>query len=299
MAVGHSYSDHHHSRPSLALREATMEAVVVGVPEQAGQSTNVSGTSWGAILAGAFVIAAIILVLLAIGAGFGLSTVSPWPGIGVSAITFAVMTAIWLVIVQWISSGIGGYVAGRLRTRWTGLHTQEVHFRDTAHGVLAWAVAAVISAAVLTSAVSGLVGSPATIASGAAQGAAQNPATTPSSYTVDSLFRSDKPDTAAAQDPRPEASRILATGLLPGHDVSNNDRIYLAHLVAARTGISQGEAQQRVDDAITKSRQTADATRKATRNLAVSIGFSMLIGAFIAGVAAKIGGHHRDVLIAR
>jgi hypothetical protein len=75
------------------------------------------------------------LLLLAIGAGFGLSTVSPWPGIGVSATTFAVMTAIWLVIVQWISSGIGGYVAGRLRTRWTGLHTQEVHFRDTAHGI--------------------------------------------------------------------------------------------------------------------------------------------------------------------
>jgi hypothetical protein len=74
---------------------------------------------------------------------------------------------------------------------------------------------------------------------------------------------------------------------------------YLAPLVAARTGISRGEAQQRVSDAITKSRQTADAARKATRNLAVCIGFSMLIGAFIAGVAAKIDGHHRDALVAR
>jgi hypothetical protein len=127
---------------------------------------------------------------------------------------------------------------------------------------------------------------------------AQNPATAPSPYTLDTLFRSDKPD-AAGQDPRPQASRILASGLLPGSDVSNDDRTYLAHLVAARTGISEGEAQQRVNDAITKSRQAADAARKATRNLAICIGFSMLIGAFIAGVAAKIGGHHRDALIAR
>jgi hypothetical protein len=275
-----------------------VDTVVVEVPSETGQSANVSGTSWGAILGGAFVIVAISLLLLAIGAGFGLSTVSPWPGVGVSATSFAVMTAIWLVIVQWVSSGIGAYVAGRLRTRWTGLHTQEGHFRDTAHGIMAWAVAAVLSAAVLTGVASGLVGTAATVASGAAQGVAQNPATTPSPYTLDTLFRSDKPD-AAGQDPRPQASRILASGLLPGSDVSNDDRTYLAHLVAARTGISEGEAEQRVNDVITKSRQAADAARKATRNLAICIGFSMLMGAFIAGVAAKIGGHHRDALIAR
>lgn len=94
----------------------------------------------GCILGDAFVIAAISLLLLAIDAGFGLSTVSPWPNSGVSATTFVVMTAIWLVIVQWLSSGIGGYVAGRLRTKWIGLHVHEVSFRDTAHGILAWAL---------------------------------------------------------------------------------------------------------------------------------------------------------------
>lgn len=272
-----------------------MAVAVAEVPGQIAQSSNLSGTSWGAIVGGAFVIAALTLLLLAIGAGFGLSTVSPWPGRGVSATTFAVMTAIWLVIVQWISAAIGGYVAGRLRTRWTGLHTHEVHFRDTAHGILAWAVAAVLSAMVLTGVASGLVGGAAT----AASGAAQNPTTTPSPYTVDSLFRSDKPDTAAGQDPRPEASHILATGLLPGREVSKEDRTYLSHLVATRTGIGQDEAQQRVNNAITNSRQSADAARKSTRNLAVCIGFSMLIGAFIAGVAAKIGGDNRDALVGR
>jgi len=275
-----------------------MAAVVVDVAGETGRTRRGSGTSWGAVLGGAFVIAAVGLMLLALGAGFGLSTVSPWPNSGISATSFVVLTAIWLVVVQWISSGFGGYVAGRLRTRSTGLHTQEHYFRDTAHGILAWAVAAVISATVLTGAASSLVGSAATIASGAAQGAAQNPTLSPAPYVVDTLFRSDKADAAAnPQASTAEASRILATGLLPGGDVSNDDKTYLAHVVAVRTGITQEEAQQRVNNAITKERQAADTARKATRNIAVCIGFSMLIGAFVAGVAAKIGGHHRDTLI--
>jgi len=276
-----------------------VDTVVVEVPGGNGQRTgSISATSWGAILGGAFVIAAISLLLLALGAGFSLSTISPWPYAGVSATTFGVISIIWLVVIQWVSSGIGGYVAGRLRTVWVGLHTDEVYFRDTAHGVMAWAVAAVVSAAVLAGAASVLTGSAATVASGA-QGAAQNnPTITPSPYIVDTLFRSDRPDaTATGQDPRPEATRILAIGLRPGGNVSDADRTYLAHVIAARTGISQGEAQQRVNDAITNARQAADTARKAARNLALVTAFSMLIGAFIAGVAAKIGGHHRDDLV--
>jgi hypothetical protein len=207
------------------------------------------------------------------------------------------MTVIWLVVVQWISSGFGGYLAGRLRTRWTGLHTDELYFRDTAHGVLAWAVAAVISAAVLAGAASVLVGSAATVASGTAQGATQNnPATTPSPYIVDTLFRTDRVE--AGQDPRPEATRILAAGLRHGSDLSDTDKTYLARLVAARTGISPEEAQKRVNEVIVNARQAADTARKSARNLALVTAFSMLIGAFIAGVAAKIGGHHRDDLVA-
>jgi hypothetical protein len=87
--------------------------------------------------------AALTLILLALGSGFGLASVSPWPSSGASVTTFTVMTAIWLIIVQWVSSGLGGYLTGRLRTKWVGVHTHEVFFRDTAHGFLAWAVAAV------------------------------------------------------------------------------------------------------------------------------------------------------------
>ena len=172
-----------------------------------GADGAASAVSWGAIIGGAFVIASIGLMLAALGSGLGLASVSPWPNSGVSATTFGVMTAIWLIVVQWISSALGGYVAGRLRTRWTGLHTDEVHFRDTAHGFLAWAVAAVITAAVLASAVSSLVGGAARGATslagsavqGAAQGASQGATQSggsvdPTAYLVDSLFRRQQPD---------------------------------------------------------------------------------------------------------
>lgn len=276
-----------------------MDAVVIEVPEETRRtSATASATSWGAVFAGAFVIAAVGILLLALGAGFGLSAASPWPGAGASATTIGVAAIIWLIVVQWVSTGIGGYLAGRLRTRWVGLHTDESYFRDTAHGVLAWAVAAAFSMTILAAAL-GLAGTAATMPSGAAQrGSETNVATAPSAYVVDTLFRTDHPAaSAAAQDLRPEATRILATALLPGANVSAPDRSYLTSLIVAHTGVSQAEAQKRVDDAIAKERQAADTARKAARNLSLMIGFSMLIGAFIAGVAAKIGGHHRDDLI--
>lgn len=275
-----------------------VDAVVVEVPDAPGRAGGPrSATSWGAILGGAFVIAAVGLLLLALGTGFSLSTISPWPYASGSTTTFTVVTAIWLLIVQWLSSGVGGYIAGRLRTRATGLHSEEVYFRDTAHGVLAWAVAAAITGFVLAGVASTLLGG---AAAGAATGAAQNPTTTPSGYLVDTLFRTDRvgPGTAV-QDPRTEATRIIATGLRPGHDVSADDKAYLSRLVAARTGMSQAEAQKRVDDTITYARQEADTARKAARNIALFTGFAMLVGAFIAGVAGRIGGYHRDALYPR
>jgi hypothetical protein len=265
-----------------------------------------SAISWAPIIGGAFAAAALTLILLALGSGFGLASVSPWPNSGASVTTFTVMTAIWLIIVQWVSSGLGGYLTGRLRTKWVGVHTHEVFFRDTAHGFLAWAVAAVIGATVLASAVSSLLSGGAhvagTIASGAAEGASQG-AVQENSFAsyVDSLFRSDHPDAKASdQDVRAETARILAVGIRNG-DVPASDKTYLAQLVAARTGLSQADAEKRVDDVIakakaaeTKARQIADAARKAGAYLSIFTALSMLIGAFIAAAAAALGGRHRD-----
>jgi hypothetical protein len=119
------------------------ETLVAG---EAGHTLELSASaiSWAAIIGGASAAVALSLILLALGSGFGLASVSPWPNSGASVTTLTVMTAIWLVVVQWISSGLGGYLTGRLRTKWVGVHTHEVFFRDTAHGLLAWAVELVL-----------------------------------------------------------------------------------------------------------------------------------------------------------
>ena len=108
-----------------------------------------SGVSWAAIAAGAVATAALTLLLVSFGAGLGLSAISPWSDSGVSASTFKVGTGIYLIIIGVMSSAVGGYLAGRLRTKWVGVHTDEVFFRDTAHGFLAWAFATLISATAL------------------------------------------------------------------------------------------------------------------------------------------------------
>ena len=282
--------------------------VVVGPGLDGGSGDAVeapsSGVTWAAVIAGAFVAAAASLLLLALGSGIGLASVSPWSGSAVSATTFTVTAAIWLIIVQWLSSGLGGYFAGRLRTKWTGAHTHEVFFRDTAHGLLTWAVAAVIGVGVLGSAVSSLVSGgvhmAAGVASSAAQGASQG-AAADSGYYVDILFRSDHPDqNVPNSDIHAEAGRILVTGLRNG-DVPAADKTRLAQLVAGRTGLSQADAQKRVDDVLSqeqaaeaKARRAADTARKAASSLAFFTFFSMLIGAFVASTAAAIGGRQRD-----
>ena len=245
---------------------------------------SISGIAWPPILAGAFAIAATSLILLALGSGFGLASVSPWPNSGASATTFTIMMAIWLIIVQWVASALGGYLTGRVRTKWVGVHTHEVFFRDTAHGFLAWAVAAVVGAAVLA------VGASSLLSSGAHEGVSTG---NPSAYYADSLFRSDHPNANTTdQDVRAEANRILAIGIRSG--VPTGDQAYLAQLVEARTGLSQADAEKRVDEVIAKAKADADAARKAGAYLSIFTAVSMLIGAFIAAAAAALGGRHRD-----
>jgi hypothetical protein len=269
----------------------------------------VSAVSWPAIIAGAFAIAAVGLILLALGSGLGFSSVSPWPSAGPSATTFGVYAAVWLIIVQWLSAAMGGYLTGRLRTKWVGIHTDEVCFRDTAHGFLAWAVSAVIMASVAFSAVGGVARETGSVASAAAQGAgtaaAQSAGIDPMGYLADTLFRSDRPSADAnSAEIRSEATRIIVSGLRTG-DIPASDKTYLAQLVAARTGINQADAEKRVDaviakakDAENKVRQAADTARKTAAAIASFTAFSMLIGAFIAAVAATIAGHRRDEVLA-
>jgi hypothetical protein len=223
--------------------------------------------------------------------------------------SFTVMTAIWLIVVQWLSSGLGGYLAERLRTKCIGVHTHEMYFRDSASGFLAWAAATILVVVVLSSAASSLVGgtvrSAATVAGGAVQGTTQavaaSSAANPSAHFVDTMFRSETPNSNATdQGVRGETGRVMAKAVKDG-ELSGPDKTYLARLVATRTGLSQADAEKRVDevfaqakDADMKVRQAADAARKAAAHFAIFTTLSMLIGAFIATAGVARGGAHRD-----
>jgi hypothetical protein len=269
-----------------------------------------SATSWGAIIAGALVAVAVSLILIALGAGLGFASVSPWSDQGVSAGAFSIAAVIWFIVMQWISSLLGGYITGRMRTRWIGTHVHEVFFRDTANGLVTWALATVVVASVLGSGLaSGLGGGAKAVTSvasagvqGAAHGAMAGGSNANFGYGIDKLFRSATPGAADASggDSRAEATRILTNAVSTG-GVPDADRTYLATLIASRTGVTQDEAQKRVDDLITsandaatKAKAAADEARKDAAQVALYTALAMLIGAFIASAAAALGGHLRD-----
>jgi len=255
--------------------------------------TSVAGLSWPAVLAGSIVSCALTLVLLAFGIGLGLSVVSPWSGAGVSATTFKIGTGLYLVVIAMLSSSIGGYLAGRLRTKWTGVHTDEVYFRDTAHGFITWAFASVLGAVLLASPASSLIGG---AASGATQGAAMNAQSGPTDGYIDALLRSDRTPQAnpTGNESRGELTRLFAGSIMSGSDMKSADRSYVGKVVAARTGLSQADADARVNQVITDAKADVDATRKATAQLAFWLTASLLIGAFCASLAATEGGGLRD-----
>jgi len=254
---------------------------------------SVAGVSWAAVLAGAAASLAITLVLLSFGLGMGFAVVSPWGNSGVSATTFKIGTGLYFIVMAILSSSIGGYLAGRLRTKWVGVHTTEVLFRDTAHGFLAWAVASVLGAMLLASPATTLLGN---ALDGAAQGAASAANSGPMAGYVDTLLRPNDPSAQpqGQSDPRPEMVRLLTTDLRTGSDVNANDRAYIAKVVAARTGLSQADAEKRVNDVVTQAKADLDAARKAAMQTAIWLTLSLFIGAFSATLAATEGGGLRD-----
>ncbi|APV51442.1 hypothetical protein BWI17_18135 [Betaproteobacteria bacterium GR16-43] len=287
-----------------------------------------SGVSWGAIFAGAAAAAALSLILLVLGVGLGLSTVSPWVNEGVSATTFGISSILWITLTSLAASAVGGYIAGRLRTKWVAVHDNEVYFRDTAHGFLAWAVASLLTAALLTSVIGSVLstgvqagaavagGVAATAAAGTAAGAprlpdAAKPAAdpNPSAYFVDSLFRRDATVNAPAGTPQEnaasaaEVARIFMNGIRTG-TLPNEDARYVGQVVSQRTGLSQADAEKRVTDTFSRlqvklkdaeaqAREAADQARKTSAYASLWLFISLLAGAFIASLAATFGGRHR------
>jgi hypothetical protein len=252
-----------------------------------------AGVSWAAVIAGAAASCALTLVLLSFGMGMGFSVVSPWSNSGISVTTFKIGTGLYFIVMAMISSAVGGYLAGRLRTKWVGIQTTEVHFRDTAHGFLAWAVASVVGAVLLASPASSLIGG---TLSGATQVAASSAQSSPMDGYVDALLRSDNPSAQGQQNPtdtRAEMVRLFTTSFRTG-DLKPADKNYVTKVVSARTGLNEADAEKRVTDVTAQVKADLDSARKAAMQIAMWLTLSLFIGAFSASLAATEGGGLRD-----
>ncbi len=279
-----------------------------------------SGVSWGAIFAGAVAAAALSLVLYLLGSGLGFAAVSPWSDN--SGVALGISAILWLTFTQLAASAVGGYLAGRLRVKWASVRTDEVYFRDTAHGMLSWAVATLVTAAFFGGLMSKMAGTAVdagagvaktAVASGAAATAAvanndggngNSAGTNPLDYFSDMMLRSEKPGTVDDANLRRETGRILANSV-PNGSLATEDRAYLATRIAERTGLDRVTAERRVDDVYARSaaaaakakataKEAADKARKAAAGTALWLTVSLFIGAFIASWCATIGGRLRD-----
>lgn len=309
--------------------------------------------SWGAIIAGAFGAAAVSFVLLAVGTAFGLSMLSPWDtgDGGEKAAAAGIGAAIFLIVTHVLASGFGGYLAGRLREKLTNLRHDETFFRDTAHGVLVWALGAVAGAVLIACLSAQVIGGGLTLgaagvsAAGQAAGGAmageqgmagmmgrERDERETTGYFIDSLFRPASPSTqgsadttttgtaaapmvgstASAEEPdrnaeatHAEVRRILGRSLMT-EQIAPEDKTYVAQLIARDTGMSQADAERRVDETVgklkaareeaeTKAREAAEMARQATRFAAIWSAVAMLAGGVAAALAATWGGKARDL----
>jgi hypothetical protein len=290
-----------------------------------------AAVSWSAIVAGAVGMAAFSLILLTLGTGLGLSSLSPWPGSGAHAKALGVAAIIWICVTQVMSAGLGGYLAGRLRRHWPSIGSDETHFRDTAHGFLAWALATLISAVVLTSAISGLAREGGSLAAQSGAHAASGTVgidrgnaraaygTWPMGYLIAGMLRpaagAPAPGTAsdtsgtgqvlATAQHKEEIALIFLNSLPAGGALSPDDSAYVARIVAQQTGLAPADASARVATTWSRlqehaaaqenaARAAVDAARKATIHVTLWLFISLLLGAFTASLMATIGGRMRE-----
>jgi hypothetical protein len=280
---------------------------------QAGSPGTRSALSWSAAIAGALAAFAVSFIVIALGAGIGLAVASPYAS-GLSATTLTVAGAIWLVLAQSFGFATGGYIAGRLRTpplvaplAGEG-NLDENRFRDGAHGFVAWAIGVVAITIMVFAATGATVATTPRAGAMMASAAVEGPATVgtggaatsqgdPLAYYVDALLRANPPREATATVPRDQMTRIMARAVFQTR-LSDDDRAYLAAIVASQTGLSTEEASRRVDDVVNQARestrQVAEATRQAGSYLSFWMFMSLLFGAVAGTLGGMLGGELRD-----
>jgi hypothetical protein len=276
------------SSPEVAVVETTI-------------NTERSSVDWGSVIAGAVIAAAISFVLFTFGAAVGLSITSPYPAEGVSAVTFALVIGLWILLVTVMSFLAGGYFTGLLmQRRAAGDH--ETEMRDGMHGMLAWGFGVLLGALITAFTLAGPAKSGTDAAATVANAALAGADRTPVAYYADLLLRSDRTEAVAPAETevrRGEAARILAR--YPSGEVEAKDRAYLNQLVMRQTGLAEAEATTRVDTALAElrgmviqAREVAEKARKFALFLGFAVAGALAVAAAAAWWAAVQGGEHRD-----
>jgi hypothetical protein len=289
----------------MAISDSPMVPVTAAV--QADESSYVD---WPAIFAGTIFATAISFVLLTFGSALGLSLASPYEGSGMSLFWFAIAAALWLLWVQISSFIAGGYLTGRLRRRKYDATEDESDIRDGSHGLIVWALGALLGAFIAVSGISGVASTAAnsmsTIAAGTASGAGaaadgEDPMSGAYDLLVDRFIRSGDPTAQPmSAEARDEIGRVLASSVADGA-LNDADRQYLTTTIAARAGLDEAQARQRVDALLAdaqaaeaEARQAAETARKVAMIAAFITAASFLISAVGAYYGATLGGNHRD-----
>ncbi|MES2304277.1 MAG: hypothetical protein V4558_02175 [Gemmatimonadota bacterium] len=252
--------------------------------------TYSTGISWSAVLGGAIVVASMSFILLALGAGLGLSSMTPWSAPRDTTKVIGMATIAWLVIMQIISGGLGGYLAGRLRNRWLGIHGDEAYFRDTVHGFLAWGLALCGTIAFLAAGSAVLAGGASASPPDTRQEASTN------AYFVDVMLRPSTPAAApASPEVRGELERILARTLLMA-TFASDDKAAAGRIISQQTGVAQSAGEQRASDVVAMAAKAAESAKDAVGHSLLWVFLGLLVGAFSASLAATLGGRTRDLV---
>lgn len=256
--------------------------------------------SWSAVFAGALAALGLSIVMVVLGSAFGFGAMSPFAGDGLSLTTIGAVTILWLILTQIFASVAGGYIAGRVRARWS-IHRDEVFFRDTVHGLLTWAVASALMATVAGLAMGG--GAAAATAMTSAAMVSEDGAPSPADLITDRLYRAPGGNAAALELSRDEAGRLVMLAITDESLVTEEDRAWLVEDVAERASLNDDLAQARVQIAFSEiaiaseeAREEIDTARAASTTLAIATALAMMVGAFVAAGAAVFGGRERDGL---
>ncbi|KRE11699.1 hypothetical protein ASE66_24615 [Bosea sp. Root483D1] len=272
--------------------------VVVVAPSTGNSSSYLD---WSPIIGGAVIAAAITTIMAAFGSAIGLSMVSADTSRSSGLTALAIAAGLWALWITISACAAGGYLAGRMRRPTPDATVHERHVRDGAHGLVVWAAGALLVAMLTSSALTGAAKTAATGVAAAATGAGAliSQQVDPLGSALDSVMRSTAAQPVSTAE-REEASRVLSRSLASGA-LDPADRSYIANRLAARSNISQQDAEKRIDDAYTKLNQAKETAKQAAeraRRMGVITAFltaaALLAGAAAAWFAAVLGGKHRD-----